>query len=86
MHATCKNISPELRAQVHLAMLFVNSGITGSLTLPTERRSTWAGVASAVEPKLRELQMQPGVRRHENAREDARGDALLTLTLANEQT
>ena len=38
-----------------------------------------AGVASAVEPKLRELQMQPGVRRHENAREDARGDALLAM-------
>ena len=31
-----------------------------------------AGVAPEVEPKLRELQMQPGVRRHENAREDAR--------------
>ena len=37
------------------------------------------GVASAVEPKLRELQMQPGVRRHENAREDARGNALQAM-------
>ena len=39
-----------------------------------------AGVASAVEPKLRMLQMQPGVRRHEEAREDARGDALLAMS------
>jgi hypothetical protein len=39
-----------------------------------------AGVASAVEPKLRMMQMQPGVRRHEQAREDARGDALLAMT------
>ena len=38
-----------------------------------------AEVASTVEPKLRELQMQPGVRRHENARKDACGDALLTM-------
>ena len=38
-----------------------------------------AGVASVVAPKLRELQMQPGVRRHENAHEDARGDALLAM-------
>ena len=29
------------------------------------------GVASAVEPKMRELKSQPGVRRHEDAREDA---------------
>ena len=36
-----------------------------------------AGVATAVEPKLRALQMQPGVRRHAQAREEARGDALL---------
>ena len=34
-----------------------------------------------MEPKLRELQRQPlaGVRRHKNAREDARGDALLAM-------
>ena len=38
-----------------------------------------AGVAWAVEPKLRELQMQPCVRHHENVREDARGDALLAM-------
>ena len=38
-----------------------------------------AGVASAVEPKLRELQMQPGVRRHDNARKDARGNLLLAM-------
>ena len=38
-----------------------------------------AGVATAVEPKLRALQMQPGVRRHAQAREDARGDALLAM-------
>ena len=34
-----------------------------------------AGVASAVKPKLGEMQMQPGFRRHE----DARGDALLAM-------
>ena len=38
-----------------------------------------AGVATAVEPKLRALQMQPGVRRHAQARGDARGDALLAM-------
>ena len=38
-----------------------------------------AGVATAVEPKLRALQMQPGVRRHAQAREEARGDALLAM-------
>ena len=38
-----------------------------------------AGVATAVEPKLRALQMQPGVRRHAQAREDMRGDALLAM-------
>ena len=38
-----------------------------------------AGVATAVEPKLRALQMQPGVRCHAQAREDARGDALLAM-------
>ena len=38
-----------------------------------------AGVATAVEPKLHALQMQPGVRRHAQAREDARGDALLAM-------
>ena len=38
-----------------------------------------AGVALAVEPNLRDLQMQPGVRRHENARDDTRGDALLAM-------
>ena len=38
-----------------------------------------AGVATAVEPKLRVLQMQPGVRRHAQAREEARGDALLAM-------
>jgi hypothetical protein len=32
-------------------------------------------VASAVEQQLRELQAQPGVRRHKNAR----GDALLAM-------
>jgi hypothetical protein len=36
-----------------------------------------AGVASALEPKLREMQMQPGTRRHEGAHKDARGGALL---------
>ena len=41
-----------------------------------------AGVATAVEPKLRALQMQPGVRRHAQAREDARGDALLAMPQA----
>ena len=30
-------------------------------------------------PQLRALQMQPGVRRHAQAREDARGDALLAM-------
>ena len=38
-----------------------------------------AGVATAVEPKLRALQMQPGVRCHAQAREDARGDVLLAM-------
>ena len=38
-----------------------------------------AGVATAVEPKLRALQMQPGVRRHAQAREEARSDALLAM-------
>ena len=38
-----------------------------------------AGVATAVEPKLRALQMQPGVRHHAQACEDARGDALLAM-------
>ena len=38
-----------------------------------------AGVALAAEPKLRELQMQPDIRRHENARENACGDALLAM-------
>jgi hypothetical protein len=38
-----------------------------------------AGVATAVEPKLRAQQMQPGVRRHAQVREDARGDALLAM-------
>ena len=32
-----------------------------------------------MEPKLRDLQMQLGVRRHDNAREDARGGALLAM-------
>ena len=32
-----------------------------------------------MEPKLRALQMQPGVRRHAQAREEARGDALLAM-------
>ena len=32
-----------------------------------------------MEPKLRALQMQPGVRRHAQARKDARGDALLVM-------
>ena len=32
-----------------------------------------------MESKLRELLMQPGVRRHQNARKDAHGDALLAM-------
>ena len=38
-----------------------------------------AGVATAVEQKLRAVQMQPGVRCHAQAREDARGNALLAM-------
>ena len=38
-----------------------------------------AGLASAVVSELRQLRMQPGVRRHENASEDARSDALLVM-------
>ena len=32
-----------------------------------------------MESKLRKLQLQPGVRRHENARKDARAAALLAM-------
>ena len=39
-----------------------------------------AGVASAVEPSLRAMQMQPGVRRHTKARNGARGDAILAMS------
>ena len=36
-------------------------------------------VASAVEPSLRAMQMQPGARRHAKERNGARGDAILAM-------